>query len=558
VKAVIASVVFVLAVVVGVYLYTTRPPAYVSVPQAQEEVTQVPKRPARMPLGSVQPAREPLGVGQPVPPIVENDESAEPLRHAEKADPALRDAIPGEYIMSFFNAADLEAFLEAVGREGAHVLGRFPQGHTIRLRVGSRDQLERILATAPAPVSQSRNYIMREPPPVTGTDPRSPDRPYYGFGGSVVAWLGTNPNTAGRGEGVMVSVLDSGVSAHPTLEGAAITTVDLETSGNTIDTTHGTAVASLIVGRSQNVPGLAPESEILSIDVMSGDGVGDLFTLAAGIVEATDRGSAVINISLGSHGQSYVLENAIAYAIEHGAVVVAAAGNDAMRGVLYPAAYDSVIAVAAVDRAGQHLYFSNRGTEIDIAAPGILIDAAGENGSVAPFSGTSAAAPLVSAAIAGLLSADPTLSAREAADILLAYADDYGAPGVDEEYGHGILNLNRVENRDVPGLYDAAIGPPSLLADGASQDLIVYVQNRGTEPLNQVDVEMTINGVPATIAFYNVAAGATASRAYPLDMQNLVRYGEISVSLKSSIPGQEDMLPANDAVTATVTLQSTP
>ena len=83
-------------------------------------------------------------------------------------------------------------------------------------------------------------------------------------------------------------------------------------------------MASIVAGGGEELQGLAPSSEVLSIRVLDGEGRGDSFTVARGIVEAVDRGAKVINLSLGSDSSSQVLENAVNYARQKGSVVVAA------------------------------------------------------------------------------------------------------------------------------------------------------------------------------------------------------------------------------------------
>ena len=474
----------------------------------------------------------------------------------DQSAPPSTDPIPGEVILGFYNESELQTFLKLARQNGVEILGTLRIGNAVRIRIDSTEQLDRILSKSPTPTSRSHNFYVYEPPPVSGSNPRAPSGPYYGFGGSVASWLGATRSHKDWGNGITVAVLDSGVKSHPALNAARVTTIDMIPSDAEADqSSHGTSVASLIAGNGKGVQGVAPATDILSIDVMPGEGPGDLFTLASAIVRAVDEGSRIINISLGSYGETPLLAAAVDYAVSEGAVIVAAAGNEGISSVMYPAAYENVIAVGAVDSAGQHLYFSNRGEAIDITAPGLAINAAGDNNQVVGFSGTSAAVPLISAALAGLLSSNSDMSAADAAAILLSHADDYGAPGPDEEYGNGIINLTRIQYRDTPGIYDAAIGRPYISSgNGESQDLIVYVQNRGTEILPHVDVEMNIGGVPALVAFYNVGVGETASRTYPLDANSLEQYGDIAVSLTASIPGTDDALPENNSVSGVVSL----
>ena len=467
------------------------------------------------------------------------------------------DAIPGEYVLSFYSAADRDAFLELAAELGLDVLDRIALGFSVRVRA-SRELLDRALARGPMPTELDANYTIRRPErPLL--DVRRANRSYLGFGPNAAAWLGVPRDNREWGRGVTVAVLDTGVNPHPALEGAAVTRLDmLDGDGGdpSTGTAHGTAVASVIAGQGMDVVGIAPAAEILSVRVIGEDGTGDTFTVARGILAAVERGAAVINISLGSRGDSAVLESAIVYALSRGAVVVAATGNDGLLGVSYPAAYPEVVAVPAVDAHGQHLYFSNRGESVDLAAPGLNLAAAWTGGGVAGSSGTSASAPLVSGAVAALVSADPTLSAGAAVALLEGYADDAGLPGRDEEVGAGIINMRPVLDRGTPGIHDAALAVPVIEEAADSDDFSVTVtaQNRGTEPLTSLGLAVDINGARYSLRFRDLAVGESAGHVFTLPRSELTASGSAVVSAVATADGVQDTYPENNARQATVML----
>ncbi|MGY8688851.1 MAG: S8 family serine peptidase, partial [Verrucomicrobiales bacterium] len=129
---------------------------------------------------------------------------------------------------------------------------------------------------------------------------------------------------------------------------------------------HGTAVASVAAGTHAAAPGVAPAAQVLSFRVADSDGNSDSFTLAQGILAAAEAGADVINISLGSTGDSGVVEEAVNKAMAAGSTIVAAAGNNGADSLSYPAAYEGVISVGSVDAAGQHLDFSNTAESLNI------------------------------------------------------------------------------------------------------------------------------------------------------------------------------------------------
>ena len=125
-------------------------------------------------------------------------------------------------------------------------------------------------------------------------------------------------------------------------------------------------MASIIAG--WNNPGIAPASEILSYRVLDNDGYTDSYTLAEAIIAATDAGAEIINVSLGSKGDSGLVRRAVDYSISQGALIVAATGNEGIGSISYPAAIDGVVAVAANDAVGQHVDFANSGKILRVVA----------------------------------------------------------------------------------------------------------------------------------------------------------------------------------------------
>ncbi|MDP2941147.1 MAG: S8 family serine peptidase [Candidatus Omnitrophota bacterium] len=136
---------------------------------------------------------------------------------------------------------------------------------------------------------------------------------------------------------------------------------------------HGTHVAGTIaaLGNDKGIIGVAPEALIMPVKGLNADGWGDDLTLGNSLKYATDLGADVINNSWGGNAVSRLIEDITAYALAHGAVMVAAAGNDnADAGATMPAYIPGVITVAAVDHNDQKSFFSNWGYRVDVAAPG--------------------------------------------------------------------------------------------------------------------------------------------------------------------------------------------
>jgi subtilisin family serine protease len=473
---------------------------------------------------------------------------------ARRANP---DAIAGESVLSFYSNADLQAFLALARSMGAEILDTLALGNSVRLRA-SPELLAELLERGPMAVSVDANYAVRIPP-LPLVDVREAGRRYLGFESSVLRWLGVPRENGDWGAGVTVAVLDTGVNAHPALAGAAVRRLDLlggQGSDPSEQSAHGTAVASLIAGTGEGVFGIAPAVDLLSVRVIDESGRGDTFTIAKGIVTAVAEGAGVISISLGTRGDSDLLRQAIAHAAAAGAVVVASTGNDGALGVSYPAAYADVVAVSAVDALKQHLYFANRGAAVDLAAPGFGLAAAWTDDRVAGFSGTSAAAPLVSGAVAGILSRNPTLSAADAAALLVAYADDEGALGADPEIGAGVINPGRVEERSTAGIVDVAVALPHVARDAQSGDFAVSVlaENRGTTELASVGLAVSINALRYTLRYQSVGVGESVGRRFALAASELTAAGAAGVTVTASLDGAADMRPENNTRSVTVQL----
>jgi subtilisin family serine protease len=265
-----------------------------------------------------------------------------------------------------------------------------------------------------------------------------------------------------RGEGVVVAVLDTGVSQEldglsELLPGYDFVDGDEDPSDGAW---HGSHVAGVIAQRTDNAEGvasLAPGASILPARVL-GEAGGDSVALAEAITWAVDSGAQVINLSLGSDTYAEVVALACDYAYQHGVLVVAASGNDAYEGfVQFPASLETVLAVGAHDGRGEVPTYSNRGVELDLVAPGGDLARDDDDDGIADgifqavpledgwtymaAEGTSEAAPHVSAAAALLIAAGVT-GVEDLWDALLISAEDGGTPGHDSVYGYGRLDVN--------------------------------------------------------------------------------------------------------------------
>ncbi|MBN1874000.1 MAG: S8 family serine peptidase [Anaerolineae bacterium] len=213
-------------------------------------------------------------------------------------------------------------------------------------------------------------------------------------------------------------------------DGTQYTYLPREDAGVDDDYGHGTHVAGIIgatINNGVGIAGVAGNSygddshRVLPVKVLNQYGNGWYSDIALGILYAVDNGARVINISAGGSPASETLQAAVDYARARGALVIAATGNE-NDAVLYPAACDHVLAVAATDRADARAGFSNYGPQVDIAAPGVDIYSTWYRGNYITKSGTSMAAPHVSGVAALLWGTAPNLQAMQIGALLTSTA----------------------------------------------------------------------------------------------------------------------------------------
>ena len=245
---------------------------------------------------------------------------------------------------------------------------------------------------------------------------------------------------------IIVAVLDTGVdSNHPDLQAKLYSGYDFVNNDpdSDDDNGHGTHVAGIIGAITNNTEGVAGTSwycRIMPVKVLDSAGSGNDGDIASGLLYASVNGVKIINMSFGAVGTSSTLNNALSTAYDRGCVLIAAAGNDGVSVEFYPAAYEKCIAVSATDSNDLKASFSNYGSWIDVAAPGVNILSTLPGNNYGYESGTSMAVPFVSGVAALVFARYPNSSNSEVELRLKLGTDDIGPIGKDIYFGYGRIN----------------------------------------------------------------------------------------------------------------------
>jgi len=238
---------------------------------------------------------------------------------------------------------------------------------------------------------------------------------------------------------VRVGLVDGGVDRrHPALRHASGGSFGC--GGAAVPSEHGTAVASLLVGRDRGFEGAAVKAELFAADVYCDkpDG-GSAEEVVRALAWMARERVAVVNVSLVGP-QNQLLEQGVAALVKRGHLIVAAVGNDGPAAPpLFPASYAGVVGVTGVNVNRRVLPEAAQGLQVMWSAPGAEMAVARSGGGYGVARGTSFAAPLVAGLLAGELREPEVAAASAAVEKLASGAVDLGAPGRDPVYGRGLV-----------------------------------------------------------------------------------------------------------------------
>lgn len=445
-----------------------------------------------------------------------------------------------------------------------------------RFRMSGADKW-RVLHEKIKAIKQDDNVLYAEPNYLgrfEETVPPAPNDPNY----ASQWWLPAVGDRAmwalGRGDGVVVAVIDTGADlTHPDLKANLLANGwnfgdDNATPQDVMG--HGTKVVGIIAALRNNavgVVGLAPEAKILPLKINVGGG--GTFTsdrLAQAIAYAVKNGAKIINLSLTVDNETQTVRDAVSAALKAGVVMVAASGNEG--GVVaFPANMPGVIGVASTDQSNKLASFSNAGPEVTVAAPGVNIYSTSLGGGYGSASGTSFSAPIVSAAIADMMSINPALPVTGFAK----YLRDNTVAVVGGTQPFGILNGGKAANSLIPHLllskqqFSSLETLPityTLPPTGGATDVYVAVQTPAGEYTLHPDGHWTLTAITGYVPF---AVGFSA--ASPLsgtlfgiggafDAIPLVRLPGGAYTWRIAMVGSDTHKIVGDVITTTMSLSN--
>jgi len=392
-----------------------------------------------------------LPASAPAVPAGSPDRASQPKGRLKAARHAKASIVEGTDLMvGLAPDADRDAVEAAVRAAGGTVVRRGVSGPLLVVKPTGRTTAAALAAALEAvPGVRHADSNDRVRASLIPDDPQYPAAGQWGLRmvGMPAAW------DVSQGSGVKVAVIDSGAQLdHPDLAGQLDTANDWDyvnddaIAEDDYSVSHGTHVSGIIAAVTDNGVGVAsvsPQASILPLKCLDDVGYGLEADITEAIYYAVDQGARVINMSFGGDYDP-LMDDALAYARFHDVAGVAATGNSNDPDIIdFPANMQGVTGVMATDQGDALTDFTNRGLWTDIGAPGLSIVSTIRGSSYGVLDGTSMSTPMVSAAIADVLAADPTLTAEEAAYRVKATAVDRGDPGYDLVYGHGRLDVAR-------------------------------------------------------------------------------------------------------------------
>lgn len=392
-----------------------------------------------------------------------------------------------------FSEARLDTLLRGMG---ASRTGRIEAINVVQLRVPEHAR-DRVLAA----LQRNPHISFAEPDRLVPLQAVTPNDPYYDDAWHLPKIEAPTAWETARGDAQVVAVLDTGVDPdHPELSGKLVSGHNSASGdGDTSDVNgHGTQVAGVVGAASDNgegVASLAWESAIMPVRVTDrSDGAAYFSDIADGLIWAADNGAHAANISYNVSGSSTV-KSAAKHMMDAGGLTVVAAGNNGEDPGYDDSAY--MIAVSATDSSDTLTSWSNYGTYIDVAAPGVDIWTTRDGGDYGAPSGTSFSSPITAGVIALMTGVNGSLAPADVEGLLEDSAVDLGLEGQDTFYGHGrvdaaaaVAAMEDASSSDTESPTVSIVAP----SDGAEVSGVVAVDVDASDNTGVSKVELRVNG----------------------------------------------------------------
>ena len=261
---------------------------------------------------------------------------------------------------------------------------------------------------------------------------------------------------------------------------------------------HGTHVSGTIGGVSNDlgVVGVLPSGD-LNYHIVKVFNDSGSWTYSSDLVTALqicfDNGATVANMSLGGSGSSATEEAAMQDLLDQGLLMIAASGNDGNTRFSYPASYDSIVSVAALDSNKDIAWFSQQNNQVELAAPGVSVWSTLPNNTYEAWDGTSMATPHVTGAAALLWSNNPDCTPTEIRNALTTSAEDLGTVGRDNAFGFGLVQIKDASDHldaNPCGEVTTELTSTATVVTLANQRRLIHVDWEGATSAN---VEVRLN-----------------------------------------------------------------
>lgn len=369
---------------------------------------------------------------------------------------------------------------------------------------------------------------------------------------------------------IIVAVTDNAIqTAHPDLVNKLVPGYDAAENDNDPspcggnDGFHGSHVSGIVGAETNNNIGIASIGFDVSImPVKIGNcATGALTAGYDGIIWAADNGAHVINMSWGGGGQSTYGQNVCTYAWNEGSILVAAAGNDGVSSVFYPAGYNNVISVASSTNGDAKSSFSNYGSWIDVTAPGSSILSCNENTGYQFTQGTSMASPMVAGLVGLMISHAPSTSQQDVVNCLLSSCDniDGANPSYIGQLGAGRINAHQAllcmnQYTFTLDVGIAEISSPEGAICGSSVDPVVELKNYGANTITQVDINYQVDAGPVQTLNWTGSLAQGQSDIVSLPTQTPGAGAHNLTVFTSSPNARTDQNSSNDSETSNFTI----